>query len=404
MSIPRAAAQTETLVANFFPYGKDGVGPAGNLAFDKTGKIYGATEQGGTNRLGTVFELVPTAGGGWVKKIIYNFSGADGSSPRSGVTLDASGNLYGTTVYGGAYGDGTVYRLSPGAGGVWTQTVLHSFSNTGGDGENPYSRVIFDAAGNLYGALAYGGGGCPNYGLGCGLVFELSPQSDGSWTETFVHSFSNNGTDGLNPFGDLIFDAKGNLYGSTNQGGSLGGGTVFELSPQAGGVWGEEILHNFSGISTDGNFPYGGVILDAKGNLYGTTYEGGVSGGTGNGGGIVFELSPAHNGSWTENILYVFPWPSCTNGCYPQTSLTLDAKGDLYGTTSQGAGAPGLVFELQPATAGAWTESVVHSFGIANKDGDTPSGSLILRPSGLLFGTTLSGGEFGGGSVYSIKP
>jgi uncharacterized repeat protein (TIGR03803 family) len=207
---------------------KDGAYPAGNAVFDAAGNLYGATELGGDFNAGTVFELSPSPGGTWTYTVLYSFTGkADGYDPSSSVIFDAAGNLYGTTIEGGAFGDGTVFEMSPNPDGTWTETVLYSFQG-GLDGSFPSSSTLtFDKAGNLYGET-FGGGNdrCPG---GCGVVFELSPTEGGSWTESVPGWF--NGTDGWSPWQSLVFDAAGNLYGTTQDGGAYGDGVVFELKP-----------------------------------------------------------------------------------------------------------------------------------------------------------------------------
>jgi uncharacterized repeat protein (TIGR03803 family) len=199
--------------------------------------------------------------------------------------LDAAGNLYGTTAGGGSArglnGYGTVFELTPTAGGGWTETVSHIFESTNTDGAHPLGGLISDAAGNLYGTTY---GNAWDSGYGQGTVFELT-RTNGGWREKQLHTF--NGTDGAGPRASLILDAAGNLYGTTSGGGTYGAGTVFELTPIAGGGWAERVLHNFNNDGTDGAYPYGGLIFDAAGNLYGTTLYGGTYGN-----GTVFEIAP----------------------------------------------------------------------------------------------------------------
>ena len=227
--------------------------------------------------------------------MLYNFgNGADGQYP-TGLMMSRSGNLYGTTFEGGIYNNcydgtacGTVFELSPDGRGGWTEAVLHSFGN-GTDGQSPFAGLIMDGAGNLYGTTNAGGiyNNC-NYGpiTSCGTAFELSPQLGGGWTETVLHNFGN-GTDGQNPESALSSDTAGNLYGTTQDGGLYGNGTVFELSPNSGGGWTETVLHSFNGNGMDGDFPYSaGVIVDTAGNLYGTTVIAGS-----HGTGAVFEIT-----------------------------------------------------------------------------------------------------------------
>jgi uncharacterized repeat protein (TIGR03803 family) len=195
------------------------------------------------------------------------------------VVFDAKGNLYGTTEGEGAYG-GIVYELTPGAGGSWTETTLHYFLPDDTDGYALASGLIFDAAGNLYGTTLFGGTGK------AGTVFKLTPTSDDVWTETILHDFGS-GTAEYGPSGALVFDTAGNLYGATNASGIYNYGTVFELSPAGHGKWTGRVLHDFNNNGKDGYQPGAGLILDAAGNLYGTTNFGGLYGD-----GVVFEITP----------------------------------------------------------------------------------------------------------------
>jgi uncharacterized repeat protein (TIGR03803 family) len=276
-------------------------------------------------------------------KILHTFTWA--RTPEGNLILDAAGNLYGTTYNGGGHGLGTVFKLKPNPDGLyWRVSILHSF--TGTDGANPYG-VIFDASGNLYGTT-YGGGA-----YGGGTVFELSPTASGDWTEKILYNFQFGYlcTTGCEPNG-IIFDASGNLYGTTYSGGtgavSGWAGTVFELSPTASGDWTEKILVNFSG--SDGSLPMAGLIFDASGNLYSTTFAGGevpcVVAGFGNGCGTVFKLSPDPDGKWTESVLARFlDMP----GVRPYAGLVFDKAGNLYGTTAgDGEKTFGSVFEITP--------------------------------------------------------
>jgi uncharacterized repeat protein (TIGR03803 family) len=221
---------------NFSYFGKDGTFPWADLVLDAHGNLYGTTAAGGAfPESGTVFELSPKAGGGWKETVLHNFNGTvdntDGNTPMAGLILDAVGNLYGTTYFGGAHGLGRVFELSPQKGGGWKEKALHDFNKDGTDGYGPQAGLIFDAAGNLYGTTFIGGSGsCVYYGS-CGTVFELTPQADGTWTEKVLHSFNNDGTDGYWPYAGLTLDAAGNLYGTTWAGGAQGNGTVFEITP-----------------------------------------------------------------------------------------------------------------------------------------------------------------------------
>jgi uncharacterized repeat protein (TIGR03803 family) len=341
------------------------------------------------------------------EKVLYSFcsvSGcADGSGPLASLIFDTSGNLYGTTVGGGAYGHGAVFELTPKAGGVWTEKVLYSFCPTSGcpDGRAPQAGLIFGSAGNLYGTTYYGGSeGQQCYPTGCGTVFELIPHN-GNWSEKVLHRFcpTSNCPDGGFPSGGVIFDTAGNLYGTAKFGGTYYYGSVFELKPH-NGEWTAKTLHNFNNNGKDGYYPNGGLVMDTAGNLYGTTPWGGthlcdhgaVSCGT------VFELI-AQNGKWAERVLHSFDGP---DGQGPDAGLTLDATGTLYGSTSTGGtSGDGTVFELT-SKGGRWTERVLHNF--VNRIYTVYPWQVILDPAGNVYGTTNSDGAYGVGTVFELIP
>src|SRR5271167_2135923 len=340
---------SDKVLHNFNDNGTDGYYPYASLIFDAAGNLYGTTSFGGAYGYGTVFELTPTAGGGWTETVLHSFgNGTDGAEPYASLIFDAAGNLYGTTQYGGIYHVGTAFELTPTAGGGWTATVLYNFGSRSGSGTDGYwpSSLILDAAGNLYGTTQSGGT------HGVGMVFELTPTADGGWTEQVLHNFGSSGTDGAFTQAGLIFDAAGNLYGTTFEGGSYILGTVFELTPTAGGGWTETVLHSF-GNGTDGAYPYASLIFDAVGNLYGTTQHGGTYNFCSGGCGTVFELTPTAGGDWTEQMLLNF---NGTDGANPDVGLIFDAAGNLYGTTQSGGTYHncnggfycGTVFELMP--------------------------------------------------------
>jgi uncharacterized repeat protein (TIGR03803 family) len=271
-----------------------------------------------------------------------------------------------------------------------TENVLYSFCSQTNctDGASPAAGLIMDAAGNLYGTTYEGG----QYGHG--VVFELSSSSAGS-TETVLHSFDN--SDGAGPAAGLIMDAAGNLYGTTTAGGQYGSGVAFELSPSSTG-WTETVLHSFN--NSDGTYPYAGLIMDAAGDLYGTTYEGGnLACNAPYGCGVVFELTNTGSG-WEENVLHSF---DDSDGAYPQAALIMGEAGNLYGTTGKGGNAFGLVFELTKARSG-WKEKVLFSFD--QTDGFAPWAGVIMDTAGRLYGTTNSGGpnENGYGVVFRLSP
>lgn len=268
----RATAQTEAVLHSFNNSTnlKGGLEPNAPLVMDSAGNLYGTTPLGGTNcasddGCGTVFQLVPKAGGGWTENVLHNFNdnGKDGMNPQAGVILGSAGNLYGTTSGGGIYGHGSVFEVSPKVGGGWTESVLHSFNDNGKDGYAPYGGVVFDTAGNLYGTTSKGGI------YSNGAVFKVSPKAGGGFTEVVLHNFLSDKPDGSDPLAALIFDSAGNLYGTTFYGGVYGYGTVYELSPAGGNKWMETVLFSFSS-NIDGYAEYP-LTMDSAGNLYGTT-------------------------------------------------------------------------------------------------------------------------------------
>jgi len=247
--------------------------PKGNIIFDPAGALYGTTTYGGEYGFGSVFQLSPS-GGGWTETDIYDFQGlADGGYPGVGLAMDGAGNLYGTTYFGGAYGWGTVFELT-GSGSSWTRTTLYSFENRS-DGHGPAGGVTFDNAGNLFGGTLYGGSNGE-----AGIVYELSP-SDGGWTFTLLYTFSGNGGTDSN----VTIDSSGNIYGTTVADGSYEQGSVFKLTPSDGG-WIETDLYDFTG-GTDGGSPKGAVATGSNGNLYGTASQGGAYNQ-----GVVWQIAP----------------------------------------------------------------------------------------------------------------
>jgi len=255
----------------------DGANPGyGNLTFDQAGNIYGTTFYGGNNNSdGVVYELTPSSGS-WTESAIYVFTGgADGANPYSSVIFDQAGNLYGTANAGGAHEYGTVFQLTPSESG-WSENTLYAFQGAS-DGGVPFGGLVFDSTGNLYGATSAGGSGEG------GTVYQLTP-SGGGWTFGVIASFSGSAYQ-PGPYNSLTMDAAGNLYGTTKQDGAKGQGSVFKLMPSGGG-WILTDLYDFTG-GTDGGQPYGSVLIDAKGNLYGTAFEGGADGY-----GVVWEITP----------------------------------------------------------------------------------------------------------------
>lgn len=403
------AAPKETILYSFRG-GDDGMLPVGGLVADTRGNLYGTTGAGGGygncsafgETCGVVFEVSPS-GSGWTETVLYTFTGgADGGEPLAGLAIDDKGDLYGTTAIGGAYGYGTIFVLSPNGRGGWTESVLYSFAG-GTDGAFPQSTPTIQN-GVIYG-MTYAGGGnsCLGAPSGCGTIYELAKGQSG-WTETVLYRFTN-GSDGAFPYVNLVFDPYGDLYGTTTQGGDVQGncapygcGNVFQLQHK-GSTWSLNVLHLFS-YDTDGSAPYGGVLFDQAGNLYGT-----ASGGGSGFGGTVFELKYSGKGTWSFQLLHSF---SGSDGLAPEASLVSHGK-MLFGTTYGGGtgsgcffgSACGTVFMLTQ-TAGGWKETVLHSFS-NNGDGINPESGVIIGKS-ALYGTAYAGGADADGAVYSITP
>jgi hypothetical protein len=434
-----ATAEWKEKVLYSFQGGADaGSVPAGGVVFDKQGNLYGVTSDGGS-----VYQLAPptTKGGAWTESVLYVFQGnteGDGAMPEGGLVIDSAGNLYGTTALGGTgdcvllgilVGCGTVYELSPPTqkGGPWIETVLYSFP-TAKQGYFPIGDLVFDSAGNLYGATYFGGGRgttCDGFYKYCGAIFELSPPKTkgGKWTEKVLYGFKGVAPgaqfgDGADPNGGLVLDSKGVIYGTTYYGGNnvkgqcqggtegTGCGIVFALQPPTtrGGKWTKKVLHQFNG--KDGSNSAAGVVFDKSGNLYGAT-----SGGPPNGYGLVFELKKPSGDvhSWTETVLCLFNNQS--NGGTPWSGLVFDGRGDLYGTASAGDEfRGGNVFRLGPPSrkAGRWSLNVLHGF-TGSPDGAHPAARVVLDTAGNVYGATQWGGtgqscQGGCGTVFEVSP
>jgi len=442
-----ASAERNEKVLYSFQGGTDGSLPAGGVIFDKAGNLYGETIEGGSTACppgwcGTIYQLSPPTqnGGAWTETVLHVFKGHnqnDGSSPSGSLIADSAGNLYGVTGYGGsgpcvlfgtATGCGTVFELTPPKtkGGKWTEKVLYNFKG-GNDGDLPTGPLVFDSAGNLYGATEFGGGKGTTcdvfYGGNCGTVFKLSPPTikGGKWTENVLHRFAGIGTgkqygDGAAPNAGLVLDGKGTIYGTTEFGGDGTGvcqegsgfdgcGTVFVLKPtiRKDVGWDETVPHRFQGRPNDGSGPFGGLVLGSLGQLYGTTRGGGS-----HEDGLVFELKPpsAKGGTWTEGFLHVFTGGSDGSGTL--AGLRRGSGSNLYGTSAGGSTAGGLIFLLKPSTAeqGPWSFDVLSTFK-GPPDGYDPL-ELTVGNGGVIFGATLYGGtgpcQSGCGTVFESGP
>ncbi len=368
--------QTYRVIHNFTAKGIDGGSPFGGPVLDRQGNLFGTTYTGGRYGAGSVYKLTPhgdgwkytslysfkgeadgdapgfgtlarsngalygtTEGGGYLgvafkvgpcrdtcpEKVMHSFGrGTDGNEPIGGVVFDEAGNFYGTTLLGGTFGNGTVYKVTP--SGI--ETVIYNFTG-GSDAVNPGAAPTLDSQGNLFGSTSFGGVN------GVGAVYELSPSGSG-WTETVLYSFHGL-NDGQNPLGGVIVDKAGNLYGGTFDGGVNGGGTVYELST-SGGSWTMNILYSFVGGYGG---PYNKLALDAKGSLYGATEGEGA-----NGFGLVFRLKPT-NGDWEFTDLYDFA--DGNDGGEPYGGVAVDENGNVFGTADLGGSDnQGVIFEITP--------------------------------------------------------
>src|SRR5664279_3943944 len=324
-------------------------------------------------------------------KVLHTFNYTDGSQPIAPLVFDPQGNLYGTTFSGGLSGYGTVFELSPNSDGTWSESIIHAFTN-GRDGAGPNGGVVLANGNEMYG-VAEGGA------THLGLVFSLDHISATNWHELVLHPFTG-GADGEYPGGPLTLDSSGNLYGVTG-GGSFGNGTVFKLTPNPGSSgWTKSLLYTFN--RPDGT-PDGGLIFDAAGNIYGTCHEDGTYGW-----GTVYKLTQNPDGSWTETALHEFQGYHNGDGQYPNPALVMDAHGNLYGTTAEGGSGCdplgcGTIFKLTPLPDGQWLETILHEFTDGN-DGGEPLAGLISDRAGNLYGVAYTGGANDSGVVFELTP
>ena len=397
-----AQAQTYRVLYTF-DSGQNAWDPAAGLSIDAAGNLYGTTVRGGgqgdcpaPGGCGSVFQLT-YIGSNWIETLLHGFNGpydfgggpghfaaTDGAYPYARAVIGPDGSLYGTTHAGATGDNGTVYQLTS-SGSGWRETVLHRFTG-GGDGGSPYGEVVFDQAGSLYGTTT--GGGPYSWGT----VFRLT-QSGSGWAKSMLYGFQG-GNDGAWPYAGVVFDKLGNLYGTTGAGGAAdckyGGancGTVFQLTPSGSG-WTEKIIYNFHN-GNDGGSP-SGLIFDPSGNLYGAICGGPT-------GGAVFMLSPS-GGNWSFQVLYRL---TETSSCGFLGSLTLDAAGNLYGTTSSGGPYDrGTIYKL--TRSGGWWYTDLYDF-TGGTDGGQPNSSLVFDANGNLYGTTQYGGvsHYCGGAFYT---
>jgi uncharacterized repeat protein (TIGR03803 family) len=387
-----------------------GSNPYAPLTFDNRGNLYGTAfvwhnqdPNNCTSGCGTVFRLSPNGSGGWNGTVLHVFAGSEygeGGSPNAPVIFDRLGNLYGSSNCSfecAGLSGGSIFKLTPVPQGPWTESILYRYGFFGiceplvGFAN---CSIAFDSNGQLYGSTV-GGDSCPN--PDGGGVFLLRPAPISHWLQSNLYCFMG-GTDGQFPQGLLAFDASNNVYGTTSHGGSANLGTTYQLRPNHGSQgWTRTILHSFQGGDTDGSTPMSAVVVDASGNVYGTTTQGGPSGQ-----GTVYMLTPHSDGTWTEAVLYAFRGGN--DAAFPTSALTFDASGNLYGTAVEGGThRQGAIFKLMPAGGGHWTENVVYNF-TGGQDGAFPYGGVIIDASGTLYGTASIGGPTDDGVAFTLQP
>lgn len=394
---PAAQGQSFQVIYSFTG-GQDGAYPSSGLTIDAADNIYGTAFSGGTGTgFGTVFSLSNT-GSSWILRPLHQFTGgSDGAGPAARVIIGPDGALYGSTAAGGGgpcvlmngyHGCGTVYQLRPPARAPatviynWNSIVLNSFS--GSNGSYPQGDLTFDSSGNIYGTTI--NGGTP----GWGVVYSLT-RTNGRWAENVLYQAQGNG-DGEYPWGGVVFDQSGNLYGTFSQNGPSSYGSVYKLA-RSGSGWTESTVHGFTFHGNDGATPQGGLVVDSSGNLWGTTVHDATGGGT------VFELTPS-GGGWTYNFVYEL---SGGIDLGPYDKLLMDSAGNLYGTTyGDGRYGYGSVFKLTRSGSG-WSYSSLHDF-TGGSDGSNPFCRLAVDSSGNLYGTTFAGGASGKGVIFQITP
>ena len=402
VAVPHVAAQTESILYSFGA-APDAVNPQSKLVADAGQNFYGSSYSGGADGAGAVYKLSPPAlpGGAWTESVIYSFNNVTGDFPLGNLAIDNRGNIFGTTTYAGdptCY-CGTVYKLKPPAvaGGTWSFENLHSFTNTAGDGASPQVGVVLDSKGAVYGTTDGGGA------TGLGIAYKIASVGSG-FVETILTPLQ-----GAGFHGPLIFDSVGNLYGVTGNGGTYHNGSVFKLSaPTSGtGSWTETTLFSFRAETPGGYFPQGSLVMDSRGQLYGTNAFNAKSADGAQTGGTVFRLTPPAvvGEAWTRSTLYTFTGSG--DGTIPTSGMILNTKtGVFYGTTSNSipANGCGVVFSLTPpaVAGGAWSEAVLHTFAPIAGDGCYPNSSPALDASGNLVGVAGIGGISNSGVAYQV--
>ncbi len=419
--LPCGAGTASLLTLYSFTDLADGALPTAGLTMASNGSLFGTTSTGGSGGCGTIFQLIPSSGGAtWTETTVYDFKcGADGANPAADLVVTSKNQLYGTTYYGGAGGYGTVFTVTPNAG-IWTQKVIYSFQGGTNDGANPAAGLVQLTKNNvLYGTTAYGGS------AGMGTVFEMLPEQSG-WAEKVLYSFQGS-TDGAIPISDLLLSSTGALYGSTSQGGMVtvtntktctpsspcvyqNQGTVFELAASGGGAWQETLLYTFTG-QTDGGTPESGLNMGSSGALYGTAFWGGnvnacPIGGFPQGCGVVYQLAPPTGSgtTWTESVLYAFTGHS-NDGAHPFGNMGINTSGVLYGTTYSGGANvdvcssdsySGCGTIFSVKPAKGGTWTKANVIAFPGSPGGGNPNGLILAKGGNMYGTTNTGGGTAG--------
>jgi uncharacterized repeat protein (TIGR03803 family) len=384
-----SSEQSKFTVLHSFRGGTDGASPQMTLITDQQGALYGTTAGGDTGDSGTVFKLTRQSGR-WVETVLHRFSGGnDGANPVAGLTLGKDASLYGTTLNGGT----TNSHCPQGCGVVFKinknggEVVIYRFTAKNNDAASPGAGLIFDTKGNLYGTSEQGGD------EGFGSVFELTHTAKG-WIETTLHSF-HEFQDGYDPHASLIMDQSGALYGTTMKGGRSLDGVVFKMDHNANG-WNFTTLYALDPHGNDGIVPLSGLVFDGMGSLYGTTSLGGIHNSQNIG--TVFKLTPGQD---ADVLLHSFTGGK--DGAEPNATVVFDAAGALYGTTFAGGSSnEGVVFKLTPQPDGSYTETVRHAF-TGGTDGGGPLGGLVFGKDGALYGTTSAGGRSMHGVVFRLQ-
>jgi uncharacterized repeat protein (TIGR03803 family) len=391
-----AEAKAKETVIHRFNY-TDGATPAFDLISDEQGNLYGTTLAGGEkdsgcseSGCGTVFELSPSAGGGWTYSLLYSFKGGtDSANPYGRLTLDKKGNLYGVAATDGPNGAGTVFKFTRGSDGTWTESILHAFPSYGEDGYFPAGDLAFDAKGNLYGSTLEGANNAAN-----GTVYQLSPQKDGTWNETVIYYFDH--SDDGSECGGVVLDKHGNIYGETSIGNGAGsGGTAFEISPAAGG-WSEKVLSNFSQAGDPATLS-SPLTLDSSGDLYGSSLIGGKEDS-----GTIYRLKKVSGGQWQLSIVHSFS-DNLNRAIGPPRRVVFDSEGNIVGTSWGGLYGAGSVWELSPQSGGGWSGKVLYSFENGS-DGSQPAGVVIGKDGNLYGPTEAGGGRYGYGTIFEVVP